>query len=216
VHLVEAVREATEWDHTVFLTLVVPKVPALRRSLAAGANVIDVGCGSAEWDFRVAQAFPRARFLGLDPNSAALRRARDKARSLGLDDRVVLRRGSGQSMRFDARFDIAYLGEVLCAVAEPSRLLRNCRRALRPGGLVVVVEGLLDRTARSSEGTGRLLAAMDLEFALQGARFLSKTEIRDLLGRSGFVGIRIFDAGGGLSFVVARREGPHRSASGRA
>jgi SAM-dependent methyltransferase len=119
-------------------------------------------------------------------------------------------------MRFDARFDIAYLGEVLCAVAEPSRLLRNCRRALRPGGLLVVVEGLLDRTAPSSERTGRLLAAMDLEFALQGARFLSKTEIRDLLGRSGFVGIRIFDAGGGLSFVVARREGPHRSASGRA
>jgi len=204
-HLVEASEEATRWDHTAFLKILLPKAPALRADLVRGARVLDVGSGSGEWDLRMAAQFPRSTFLGVEPNPEALRRAGGNATRANVGGRVRFVRGTGEAMRFRNEFDIAHLGEVLYGAASQARLLRNCRRALRPGGLLVVVEGLLDRRANPRTGDNPLLYGIQLDFALQGARLLTPTGVRRLLGDAGFRRPRFVHAGGGLWFVVAAR-----------
>jgi len=203
-HLVEASAEATRWDHTAFLKTVLPKVPALRASLVRGARVLDVGSGSGAWDFRMASQFPRSTFLGVEPNLEALRVARKNADGVP-GRRVRFVRGTGEAMRFRGAFDVAYLGEALYGMSSKDRALRNCHRAVRPGGWIVITEGLLDRGADPRAGDNPLLYGFQLDFALQGARLLTPAEVRRLLREAGFHRTRFLHAGGGLWFVVATK-----------
>lgn len=204
-HLVEAFAKATRWDHTAFLEILIPKADPLRRALSRGADVLDVGAGTGAWDFRVARAFPRSRFVGLEPDRTALRLARAESARQGLEDRVQFEPGAAESMRFDERFDMVFLGEVLCSAKDARRILPRCRAALRPGGFLVVAEGLVDEAAAPRDPGNALILAMRLEFALQPAQFFTKREFLAELRRAGFSRPRLVGAGGGFYFAVARR-----------
>ena len=204
-HLAEASGEATKWDHTAFVRLVLPRFPRLRSLLARGARVLDLGCGAGEWDLRVAQRFPKSSFVGIDPDRRAVARARGTATELRLGARVRFAQGRGESLAYREAFDVVYLGEVLYALSAKRKVLSNCRRALRAGGFLVVAEGLLEAQTNSRNPTNQLLSAMNLEYTLQGAGFLSKHELRELLQEGGLRGSQFFHAGGGLWFVVSRK-----------
>lgn len=204
-HLVEAAAEATRWDHTAFLKIVLPKVPSLRAALVRGARVVDIGSGSGEWDLRMAAEFPRSTFVGVEPNPDALRAARRNAAKAHEGKRVRFVRGTAEAARVRAGFDVAYVGEVLSAAGSKTGVLRSCYRALRPRGRIVVVEGLLDRTANPHRGANPLLYAIALDFALQGAKILTRSEVRSLLTGAGFRRPRFLHAGGGLWFVIAAK-----------
>jgi trans-aconitate methyltransferase len=51
-------------------------VPGLSERLAHGVYVADVGCGGGASTVTMAAAFPRSRFLGIDPDPASVERAR--------------------------------------------------------------------------------------------------------------------------------------------
>jgi len=204
-HMVRAVTEATRWDHTAFVKLALPRLAGMSLLLARGARVLDVGSGSGGWDIRMAREFPRSSFVGIEPNADALRAGRNAVVRAGLGGRVRFVRGSGETMPFRQEFDVVHLGEVLSTVASKERLLRRCHRALRPGGKLVVVEGLLDRKTSPRSPVSQLLYAMQLDFALQGTRLMTRPELRALLGDCGFRRPVFLHAGGGLWFVVAAR-----------
>jgi SAM-dependent methyltransferase len=204
-HLAEAYAIATKWDHTAFLEVLLPREKALGAALRRGAEVLDVGTGTGSWVFRLASAFPRSRFVGVEPNTRALALARAGCAKRGLGDRVEFRRQRAEAMEFRERFDLAFLGEVLCAGDRPLSVLRRSWRALRPGGVLVVAEGLLDESRPSSDPANALLLAMRLEFALQPASFLGKRELGALLAQAGFAPARFVGAGGGFWFVAAKR-----------
>jgi len=206
-HLVEAFAQATAWDHTAFLALVPPAVPALRKSLERGGEVLDVGCGTGAWCFRVARAFPRARFRGVDADPVPLRRARGRARALGLERRVSFDAGAVEALPYHERFDLVHLGEVLCGAGQDAAMLSACRRALKPGGHLVVAEGLVDERAGPNDSGNVLVRAMQLEFALQPARFRTRRELASALGRAGFARPEVLPAGGGFFFAVAAAPG---------
>jgi SAM-dependent methyltransferase len=204
-HMVRAVTEATRWDHTAFVKIALPRFADLNARLARGARVLDVGSGSGGWDVRMAGEFPRSSFVGIEPNADALRTARKEVVRARLGGRVRFVHGSGETMAFRQEFDVAYLGEVLSAVASKERLLRRCHRALHPGGRLVVVEGLLDRTTSPRSPVNQLLYAMQLDFALQGTGLMTRSELRTLLGDRGFRRPVFLHAGGGLWFVIAAK-----------
>jgi SAM-dependent methyltransferase len=204
-YLLEAFAEATRFDHTAFLEVLLPRIPRLRGALARGCEVLDVGAGAGAWESRVAPKFPRSRFVGLDPDAAAVRLAQRQAARDDLEGRVEFLRGSAESMQFRERFDVAYLGEMLCAGNDPLRVLRQCRKALRPGGWLVVCEGLVDEDKPPTAPGNDLVLPMQLEFALQPARFLGKRELSVLLRRAGFKRPSFVPAGCGLYFAVAQR-----------
>ena len=200
-HLVEATREATTWDHTAFLEIALREWPGIRASLRAGARVLDVGSGSGEWILRLARQFPRASFVGVEPDLRALRAARRRASGARLAGRVRFERGTVEGMAFREEFDLVHLGEVLSALPAKVRALRACRRALRRGGSVVLSEGLLDARANPRTPPNPLLLAIQLDFALLGTRLLTRPEVFALLREAGFRRSSFLHAGGGLWFV---------------
>ena len=104
-------------------------------------------------------------------------------------------------MKFEQEFDLAYLGESLYAALDKQKVVSNCRRALKKGGTIAVVEGLLpDR----QNDENRLIVGMQLDFALQGYQFMRRPELVQLLRRAGFTKIRLSDLGGAVYLATAK------------
>lgn len=137
-HQVMAEESAGVYD-TALVDVIVPAVPGLTERLQEGIDVADIGCGSGHAISVLAAAFPASRFTGFDFSEEAIEAGRSEASRLGLTN-----------ARFEVR-DVASLGEhgqfdLLTAFdsihdqAHPGVVLANIARALRPGGLFLMVD----------------------------------------------------------------------------
>jgi ubiquinone/menaquinone biosynthesis C-methylase UbiE len=118
----------------------------LKRKLLANARgrVLEIGVGTG-LSF---SHYPEiAELVGVDPSEPMLRRARRRAAELGRD--VTLLEGPAEALPFeDESFDTVVSLAVLCTVDDPSRVLQEIRRVLRPAGSFVFLEHV-----RSSDPT---------------------------------------------------------------
>lgn len=75
------------------------------------------------------------------------------AASLGLADRIRTWTGSFEKMPVEwaGKFDLAWSQEALCHAADKAAALREIRRVLRPGGVLVFSDILLSETAPAHE-----------------------------------------------------------------
>jgi SAM-dependent methyltransferase len=111
--------------------------------LPEGASVLDIGCGTGRHAARIAAS--GRLVLGVDRAPRMVRAAAAKARARGLEGRVGFVRGDALRLPVRAaRFDLAIsLCEGAFGASERPegdlRLLREARRALRPGGALVLV-----------------------------------------------------------------------------
>jgi ubiquinone/menaquinone biosynthesis C-methylase UbiE len=104
---------------------------------AAGA-VFELGCGGG-----INHAFydPAAitSYAGIDPHAGLLDEARSAAREKGWA--ADLRQGRGEAIPFDdASFDCVVCTFTLCSVDDPTQVMRELRRILRPGGEALFLE----------------------------------------------------------------------------
>jgi hypothetical protein len=176
----EAIEEATDWDHGVFLR----KLPReIRGQLRRGADVLELGCGTGRWLKRMRTEFPRSRFRGVDP-----------------DPDTGAERGFAETAGKTASVDVVYLGEVLM-VTDRKRTLANCARVLRPGGRLLVLEAWLPERVSTGKWDAPLFA-MQLDEALQGVAFMMRSELR--LPR-GFTKPRFTPFGGCVALADAVR-----------
>jgi SAM-dependent methyltransferase len=94
-----------------------------------GGRLLDVGCGAGDWLCEM-----RARGWagqGVDVDAAAV----ETARARGLDVRL----GSLEAQAYpDGAFDAVTLNHVVEHLPDAAATLRECRRVLRPGGMLVV------------------------------------------------------------------------------
>jgi ArsR family transcriptional regulator len=98
--------------------------------------VADLGCGTGQLAATLAPAVRKV--IGIDNSPAMLRAARRRAASLG---NVDLRSGDLEALPIDtASCDAALLILALTYVADPTVVLREAARIIRPGGKVVVVD----------------------------------------------------------------------------
>ena len=63
---------------------ILPLIPGLAEQLARGLRGLDAGCGSGRTLNRLAELFPKSRFVGMDLSKEAIRAARDEASAKGL------------------------------------------------------------------------------------------------------------------------------------
>jgi hypothetical protein len=93
-----------------------------------------------------------------------------------------------------------YLGEVL-HLTDRDKTLANCARVLRPGGHLIVLEGFMPEKVSTKKWEG-VLFAMQLDQALQGARFMKRSELRlpPAFGEPRFITL-----GGCVALAVAPR-----------
>jgi 2-polyprenyl-6-hydroxyphenyl methylase / 3-demethylubiquinone-9 3-methyltransferase len=135
----------TWWDEDAWLNLLRTVMnPArfsyLRDAVAAhgldphGATALDVGCGGGLLAEEVARL--GFRVTGVDPSGPSLAAAREHAKAGGLD--IEYLEGVGEALPVaDATFDLVYCCDVLEHVDDVPAVLREIRRALKPGGLFV-------------------------------------------------------------------------------
>jgi ubiquinone/menaquinone biosynthesis C-methylase UbiE len=112
-----------------------------RANIQPGHRVLEIGCGTGNLLLTVARRHPDAAVIGIDPDPAALRRARRKAARAGLP--VRLDRGFAGELPFpDGSIDRVLSSLMLHHLDddEKTRAMHEIRRVLRPGGQLHLVD----------------------------------------------------------------------------
>jgi SAM-dependent methyltransferase len=109
--------------------------PLRMEPLAAGATVVDIGCGSGTDLLLAANAVgPRGRAIGIDMTDAMLGKAHAAAAEAGLAS-VDLRRGDTLDLPIEsASADVVMSNGVLNLAPDKRRAFSEVLRVLRPGG----------------------------------------------------------------------------------
>jgi SAM-dependent methyltransferase len=98
----------------------------------AGRDVLELGCGAAQWSIALARA--GARVVGLDLSDAQLAHARILMAEAGVDFPLI--HASAEDVPLpDASFDIVFCDHGAMNFADPYRTVPEAARLLRPGGL---------------------------------------------------------------------------------
>jgi ubiquinone/menaquinone biosynthesis C-methylase UbiE len=98
----------------------------------AGKDVLELGCGAADWSRALARA--GARPVGLDNSAVRLERAREANAAAGVEFPLV--HASAEALPLDAgSFDIVMADWGAPTFADPYLYVPEVARVLRPGGL---------------------------------------------------------------------------------
>ncbi len=131
---------AEESAQTVVAALsdhILPLVPGLTERLAAGIDVLDVGCGSGLAMITLAQSFPNSRFAGYDLSPDAVRCAREEAARRGLTN-IRFEDRDLSNLNESAAYDLVTAFDAIHDQSQPARVLENVRSALRPSGVFLM------------------------------------------------------------------------------
>jgi arsenite methyltransferase len=105
--------------------------------LRAGQQLLEVGCGSGHTACTVAKEH-QAFVVAVDLEPHLLERARERARSMHVADRVALARADARRLPFpDASFDGVICESVLAFLEDKAPAVKEFHRVLKPGGFLV-------------------------------------------------------------------------------
>ena len=136
----------------------IPAFEGLPAKLERGARVADVGCGHGASTLIMATAFPKSTFVGYDSHGPSIERARAAAKKAGVSDRVTFEEANATS--YDGKdFDLVCFFDCLHDMGEPGKALLHARKALAPGGSLMIVEPMAgDNTEDNFNPIGRVFS----------------------------------------------------------
>jgi ubiquinone/menaquinone biosynthesis C-methylase UbiE len=147
--------------------------------LGATSRVLDVGCGPGLTACRIAQEYGSS-VVGIDISEVMIAKAQDKARRLGVAERVEFRAEDVFQMSLrDASFDAVVLESVLTPLpGDKAQAVAEMVRVLRPGGRLAVNESTFDPSAPAD-----ILAMVEQHPAMHG--YFTPERLRSLLQEAG-------------------------------
>lgn len=112
---------------------------------AAGAALVEVGCGTARNLIAMARRYPETRLYGLDASQAMLETAARNVARAGLSDRITLAHGYAEALTpalfgRQAPFDHAIFAYSLSMIPDWYQALASAEAALAADGRVHVVD----------------------------------------------------------------------------
>jgi len=199
--VIAAYDELPLWS-AMFGLLLLDEVP-----LSGVKTALDVGCGTGFPLIELAERLGAgAHVHGLDPWSAALKRAAEKIASRATPN-VTLHEGSATAMPFaDGTFDLIVSNLGVNNFDDRAGSIRDCRRVARPGATVALTTNLQGHmkefyaifdevlnTAGDSEARRRLREHVEHRATVAG--------VRGLLESGGFSVVRIVERTGRMRFA---------------
>jgi ubiquinone/menaquinone biosynthesis C-methylase UbiE len=124
------------WWRKDFLSFV-----SKQRGFDQARRILDVGCGAGHWGRTLSQVIsPGALIAGVDIESKFIERSQELGRAFGLSN-TDYRVGSAEEIPCsDSSFDLVTCQTVLIHVRDPLRVLREMKRVLKPGGVLLLAE----------------------------------------------------------------------------
>ncbi|WP_376796401.1 class I SAM-dependent methyltransferase [Thermogemmatispora sp.] len=169
------------------------------QQLPEDGSLLDLACGPGGWTLEVAYRYPHVEVVGVDISPPIVEYANAQARSRRLTNVYFRVMNVMEALDFpDSSFDLIN-GRLMCGFMRPEawpRLLAECRRLLKPGGVLRLTE--MEPTLTSSPAFERFAALGSLamkragqSFSPDGRHFGITPVLPRLVRRAGFVDVRL-------------------------
>lgn len=200
-HLWEGMERFTNaWFENLLTQQWIPNMPDVQRNLEEGASVADVGCGRGRAVIKLAQVFPKSRYVGFDVFERQIERASANAKEAGVADRVRFEQ-IDVSKGLPEKYDIITTFDVIHDAVDPQGLLRTIRGALKPGGIYACLDvNCSDKLEENVGALGALfhgfsvLYCMTTSLAKGGAGLgtlgFHESKVRQMCAEAGFGSVR--------------------------
>lgn len=132
-------EESGEVFDAALVDVVLPLVDGLPERLRAGADVADFGCGSGHAVNVMAAAFPASRFTGIDFSAEGVAAGAAETARRGLGNTAFVRQDLAALDVSDA-YDVITCFDAIHDQAAPAEVLSTIHRALRAGGVFLMVD----------------------------------------------------------------------------
>ena len=193
-------RCSSTWFENLLLQQWIPALPDVKALLERGGDVADVGCGRGRGIIKLAQAFPRSRYVGYDQFGPTIARATANAREAGVSDRVRFEERD-VSKGLPAQFDVITTFDVVHDAVDPLRLLQSIRRALRPEGVYVCLDtNCSDKLEENANPLGAMFHGVSVFYCMTtslandgaglGTLGFHEAKVRELCEKARFSSVR--------------------------
>lgn len=117
------------------------KFTMAKMNVKKGSSALDLCCGTGDWTISLAKASGSGEIVGLDFSQNMLDIGAEKIKARQLDKQISLIRGNAMSLPYaDNTFDYVTIGFALRNVPDLVQVLKEMKRVVKPGGLVVSLE----------------------------------------------------------------------------
>jgi ubiquinone/menaquinone biosynthesis C-methylase UbiE len=114
--------------------------PGLTERLAKGIRVLDAGCGRGRILTRLAELYPRSRFVGMDLSPETIQHARDGAAKAGVEnvEFIAVDLSTFDTTAEAEAFDFVTTFDAIHDQAKPLNVLKGIHRTLKPAGIYLM------------------------------------------------------------------------------
>jgi len=160
----DGVLRAYHASHRDLLRRILEELPDVRAG-----RILDVACGDGFYVRLLAERFPPpGEVIGIDVSPAYVDQARRSLRSAPCDEAVRIIQANAYELPFEAESaDLVWCAQSMITLEDPVRMLREMRRALKPDGVVAILEN-------NQLHYVLLPWPPSLEIAVAGAQFASR------------------------------------------
>jgi 2-polyprenyl-3-methyl-5-hydroxy-6-metoxy-1,4-benzoquinol methylase len=119
---------------------ILPLAPGLTKRLTQGIRVLDAGCGRGRILTRLAELYPRSRFVGMDLSREATGHARDQAAKAGLKnvEFIAIDLSAFDTTAEPEAFDFVTTFDAIHDQAKPLSVLKGIHRTLKFDGVYLM------------------------------------------------------------------------------
>jgi SAM-dependent methyltransferase len=154
-----------------------------------GCDVLDIGSGAGGADVVLVQEHGAGTVTGIDVESRLVDRATERAKRLGLGDRISYQLVEPGPLPLpDASFDVVFSKDSIIHIRDKEQLFSEALRMLRPGGLLLVSDWLRGDGAALAHQVQTFIVAAGHDFAMVSLR-----DTREIVERLGFTGVETED-----------------------
>jgi len=147
----------------------IPALDDVPGKLAAGARVIDIGCGLGASTILLATEYPSSSVTGCDYHDQSIELARKRAADAGVADRVRFEVASAATFS-GVGYDLAATFDCLHDMGDPVTAARHVRQALAPDGTWLIVEPYAaDDIAGNLNPVGRIYYSASTQLCVPNA-----------------------------------------------